>query len=94
MPDIPRWGRACQSCARGTLDDERHLIFECPELRCFREQWSHPFERLQTIAMQAFMCQYDLIGVARFINAFIMRCTCMHMNKMNRSLSLMWLEEM
>ncbi len=45
-----------------------HLpVFECPELLCFREQWSHLFEGPQT--MQAFMWQEDLIGVARFINA-------------------------
>ena len=47
----------------GTLGDERHLVFECPELLCFREQWSHLFEGPQT--MQAFMWQEDLIGVAK-----------------------------
>ena len=51
----------------GTLGDERHLVFECPELLCFREQWSPLFEGPQT--MQAFMRQEDLIGVAKFVTA-------------------------
>ena len=47
--------------------DERHLVFECLELLCFRERWSHLFEGPQT--MQAFMWQEDLIGVAKFVTA-------------------------
>ena len=66
-PEIPRLERVCQLCGVGTLGDERHLIFECPELLCFREQWSHLFEGPQT--MQAFMWQEDLIGVAKFVTA-------------------------
>ena len=66
-PEIPRLERVCQLCGVGTLGDERHLIFECPELLCFREQWSHLFEGPQT--MQAFMRQEDLIGVAKFVTA-------------------------
>ena len=72
-PEVPRLDRVCQLCGAGTLGDERHLVFECPDLLCFREQWSHLFEGPQT--MQAFMWQEDLIGIVRFINA------CLH--KMN-----------
>ena len=52
-----------------------HLVFECPEVQCFREQWPHLFQGPQT--MLAFMWQDDLIGVAKFVNA------CLH--KMNPS---------
>ena len=68
--EVPNLDRVCQLCGAGTLGDERHLVFECPELLCFREQWSHLFEGQQT--MQAFMWQEDLISVAKFINA------CLH----------------
>ena len=68
-PRIPRLERICHLCATGTLGDEKHLIFECPELQCFREQWPHLFEGPQT--MRGFMWQDDLIGVAKFVNACI-----------------------
>ena len=77
-PEVPRLDRVCQLCGAGTLGDERHLVFECPGLLCFREQWSHLFEGPQT--MQAFMWQEDLIGIVRFINA------CLHkMNPMGQT---------
>ena len=66
-PRVPRLERVCQLCAAHTLGDEKHLVFECPELQCFRQKWSHLFQGQQT--MQAFMWQDDLIGVAKFVNA-------------------------
>ena len=63
----PRLERVCHLCATGTVGDEKHLIFECPELQCFREQWPHLFQGPQT--MLDFMWQDDLIGVAKYINA-------------------------
>ena len=74
-PSIPRLERICRLCTTCTLGDEKHLIFECPEVQCFKEQWPHLFEGPQT--MLAFMWQDDLIGVAKFVNA------CLH--KMNPS---------
>lgn len=50
-----------------------HLVFECLELQCLREQWPHLFEGPQT--MQAFMWQYDLIGVAKYTNACVPKRT-------------------
>ena len=67
QPRVPRLERFCQLCAAHILGDEMHLVFECPELQCFREKWSHLFQGQQT--MQAFMWQDDLIGVAKFVNA-------------------------
>ncbi len=70
-PAVPRLERICQLCASGTVGDEKHLIFECPELQCLRDQWPHLFEGPQT--MQAFMWQDDLIGVAKYVNACVSR---------------------
>ena len=67
--------KVCRLRTSGTLGDEKHLVFECPEVQCFREQWPHLFQGPQT--MLAFMWQDDLIGVAKFVNA------CLH--KMNPS---------
>ena len=66
-PKVPRIERVCQLCSVGALGDEQHLVFECAELQCFREQWSHLFQGPQT--MQGFLWQEDLIGVAKYINA-------------------------
>ena len=60
-----------------SFGDERHLVFECPELLCFREQWSHLFEGPQT--MQALMWQEDLMGIVKFMNA------CLHRDEPNGS---------
>ncbi len=87
-PEVPRLDRVCQLCGAGTLGDERHLVFECPDLLCFREQWSHLFEGPQT--MQAFMWQDDLIGIVRFINACLHKMT----QWVKHLISLVWLEEM
>jgi len=57
-----------------------HLIFECLELQCLKEQWSHLFEGPQT--MLAFIsCMWqladdledDLIGVAKYVNACVLQ---------------------
>ena len=74
-PQVPRLDRLCRLCATNMLGDEKHLVFECPGLECFREQWSHLFQGPRT--MQAFMWQDDMIGVAKFVN------TCLQ--KMNPS---------
>ena len=76
-PQVPRLERVCQLCATGVLGDERHVIFECPELQDFRAQFSHLFQGPET--MQAFMWQDDLIGVAKYVN--------MCLNKVNPPLS-------
>jgi len=61
----------CQLCTSGTVGDEKHLIYDCPELQCLREQWPHLFEGPQT--MLAFMWQDDLIGVAKYVNACVLQ---------------------
>ena len=56
---VPKLDRICHLCATDTLGDEKRLIFECPELQCFREQWPHLLEGPQT--MLAFMWQVILL---------------------------------
>ena len=70
-PNVPKLQRICRLCTTSTLGGEKHLVFECPELRCFREQWPHLFQGPQT--MLAFMWQDDLIGVAKFVNAYLQK---------------------
>ena len=70
-PNVPRLQRVCRLCTTSTLGDEKHIVFECLELRCFREQWPHLFKGPQT--MLAFMWQDDLIGVAKFVNACLQK---------------------
>ena len=65
-PHVPRLQRVCHLCTTGALGDERHVIYECPELQDVRAQWPHLFEGPET--MKAFLWQDDLIGVARFVN--------------------------
>ena len=72
-PQVPRLDRVCRLCTTGVLGDEKHLVFECPELQCFRIQWAHLFQGPET--MQAFMWQDDKIGVANFINACLQKMT-------------------
>ena len=86
-------------CNRCTLGDEKHLIFECPELQCFREQWPHLFQGPRN--MLAFMWQDDLISVAKFVNACIRKMSRWKAHRKGCSqtrvehlISLVWLEEM
>ena len=67
------WKRVpvCHLCAWGTLGDETHLVLECPQSQLPSEQWSHMFAGPQT--MQGFMWQDDLIGVVKFVNAYIIK---------------------
>ena len=59
------WKGANRVCASVTVGGwMHHLVFECLVLQCLREQWPHLFEGPQP--MQAFMWQYDLIGVAMY----------------------------
>ena len=73
----------------GTLGDERYLVLECPELLCFREQWSHLFEGPQT--MQAFMWQEDL---KILVLPDLSTLACIRPLRVKHLISLVWLEEM
>jgi len=68
---LPRLERICQLCASGTVGDEKYFIFESSELQCLKRHWPHLFEGPQT--MLAFMWQDDLIGVAKYVNACVLR---------------------
>ena len=36
---IPRAQRLCQRCNLHALDNERHLVFECPAMQCVRDRY-------------------------------------------------------
>ena len=91
-PQVPRLERSCRLCATGALGNERHIIFECPELQGFRARWSHLFQGPET--MQAFMWQDNLIGIAKFVNMCLNKVKTPLYWGCPHPISLVWLEEM
>ena len=94
LPQVPRLDRVCRLCATGRLGNEKHFVFECPELQYFRSSWPISFrahKQCKHSSMQAFMWQDNKIGVANFINACCKRWTHVRVNHL---ISLVWLEEM
>ena len=65
----PRADRICERCAQGVLDDERHLIFECPAFEHFRAARRHLFSGQIAYDMSAFMRQRDQKGVFQHVLA-------------------------
>ena len=65
----PRCHRICERCAMGEVDDERHLIFECPAFECFRTARRHLFSGHVAYDMAAFMRQQDQRGVFQHVLA-------------------------
>lgn len=43
MPKVPRLDRVYELCTTGTNDDEKHLLFECPELQNSCDKWASLF---------------------------------------------------
>ena len=62
---VPRDQRLCQRC-RMHVDDEKHLVFDCPAMQPVRDRYPALFGRGRH-TMQLFMWQADLVGVAHFI---------------------------
>ena len=63
----PRHLRFCQRCSMGLVDDERHLVFECPafdQLRCARQ---HLFCGIVDADVRRFMLQRDQAAVLGFV---------------------------
>ena len=57
----------CQQCV---LEDEKHIVFECPSLR---DRYENLFQAPPGDAVILFMWQDDIIGVARFIDVCLER---------------------
>ncbi len=63
----PQADRICRRCAMHCIDDERHLVFECPQLQYIREQWPELFSEQARSGMKAFFNQEDKLSVCRFV---------------------------
>ena len=56
-------------CQQGILEDEKHLVYECPALQDLRDGYENLVQAPEGDAMILFMWQDDIIGVARYIDA-------------------------
>ena len=50
-------------CQHRTIENEKHLVIECPASQDLRGKRSHLFEGTQADAMELFMWQDDMAGV-------------------------------
>ena len=66
-----RHQRLCRRCRMHAIaqfvDDERHLVFECPDLERFRAARKHLFNMSVGENMFAFITQTDQRGVLRYV---------------------------
>ena len=65
----PRCDRVCQRCAMHAIDDEYHLVFDCPAFESLRAARRHLFSSRVGYDMAAFMRQRDQAGVLQHILA-------------------------
>ena len=63
----PRCQRICERCAMHVIDDERHLVFECPAFEHIRAAKRGLFTAEVGLDMKCFMSQRDQKGVFWFI---------------------------
>ena len=88
-PRVPRLERLCRLYATNTLDDEKHLVFECPELDCFREQ-------CPIFSGAHAQCRHScgrMIKLLLLLPSSSMR-VCKRPVRFKHLISLVWLEEM
>ncbi len=64
---VPRAERVCHRCQQGALDDERHLVFECPAFEHLRRDRRHLFGREVAFDMRRFFAHTDQRGVVFFV---------------------------
>jgi hypothetical protein len=63
----PHADRICRRCAMHCVDDERHLVFECPQLQYIRDMWPQLFLQQAGHDMQAFFGQRNHRDVFSFV---------------------------
>ena len=66
---VPRLQQICDICTTGALDDERHLVFECPAFEQLRADSRHLFGPEVAFDMRRFFAHRDQQMVVRFILA-------------------------
>ena len=69
----PRCQRVCDRCDMHAVDDEWHLVFECPAFEHLRSARQHLFVGFDVPNMTAFMRQCDQMGVTCHILACIQK---------------------
>ena len=62
----PRRDRVCTLCDCGALDDEMHMVYECPALEPVRDQFPHFFEGSQD--MRRLFAHKDQTSLVRFVH--------------------------
>ena len=50
-----------------SIDDEKHLVFECPQLQFIRDGWQELFSGRAQSSMKAFFNQKNQGGVMHFV---------------------------
>jgi hypothetical protein len=65
-PRLPRQERTCLRCDSGAVDDEHHLVFDCPALQELREQHAGLFSVSEDL--RSFLEQ-ESVQVADFVSA-------------------------
>lgn len=65
-PRLPRQERTCRRCDSGDVDDEHHLVFDCPALQELREQHAGLFAASEDL--RSFFEQ-ESVQVAAFVSA-------------------------
>ena len=63
----PRDQRFCRRCSMRAIDDERHLVFECPAFEYLRAARRHLFTSRVALDMACFMRQRDQAGVLHYV---------------------------
>ena len=97
LPENKAIRHCCYCCAHvcaikdptsRTIEDEKHLVSECPALQDLRDKRSHLFAD----AMALFIWQDDMVGVVRFIDECLERI--LYISDQPRADSgLRWLEK-
>ena len=65
----PRCDRLCQRCTMHAVDDEYHMVFDCPAFERLRAARRHLFTSRVAYDMVTFMRQKDQVGVFKHILA-------------------------
>ena len=59
--------RLCHKCTQGALDDERHLVFECPAFEDLRREHRQSFASEVAFDMCRFFAHKDQHDVVMYI---------------------------
>ena len=64
---VPRLQRVCSRCGMSALDNERHLVFECPNFEELRRQHRQLFGQEVAFDMRRFFAHEDQHAVVMYI---------------------------